>query len=152
MINLIKAGRLFYGLGIIAYGVQQLIIKDFRPEILPPFPAWAHTYVVFPFITGVALVFAGIVITGLFTIKAVNAKKICLYVGFYFLLLIILCHIPYTLVISPNKLSHLGVWAQALKELAFCGGTFVTAGSFSEDNFKEHQKSFLESVSEKLIP
>src|SRR4051812_8726141 len=152
MINFIKAGRLFYGLGIIAYGLQQLIIKDFRPEILPPFPAWAHRYVVFPFITGVALIFAGIVITDLFTIKAVNAKKVCLYVGFYFLLLLILCHIPYTLIISPNKLSHLGVWAQALKELAFCGGAFVMAGTFSGNDVADHKKSTLESSLEKLIP
>src|SRR3954471_19315593 len=103
MINLIKAGRLFYGLGIVAYGVQQLIIKDFRPEILPPFPAWAHGYVVFPFITGVALIFAGITISGLFKIKEATAKKICLYLGFYFLALLVLCHLPYTLIFSPNR-------------------------------------------------
>src|SRR5690349_5751940 len=125
MINLIKAGRLFYGLGIVAYGIQQLVIRDFRPEILPPFPAWAHRYVVFPFITGAALIFAGLVIAGVFRIKGVNAKKICLYVGFYFLVLLILCHLPYTLILSPNHAYHLGVWAQALKELAFCGGAFV---------------------------
>src|SRR6476469_6053164 len=114
MINLIKAGRLFYGLGMIAYGVQQLVIKDFRPEILPPFPAWAHRYVAFPFITGVALIFAGIVITGVCTIKGVNTKKICLCTGLYFLALLILCHLPYTLILSPNSAWHLGVWAEAL--------------------------------------
>src|SRR3954465_13114630 len=102
MINLSKLGRLFYALGIIAYGIQQLVIKDFRPEILPPFPAWAHRYVVFPLITGAALIFAGLIIAGVFTIKGVNAKRICLYVGSYFLLLIILCHLPYILIISPN--------------------------------------------------
>src|SRR6478609_590731 len=105
MINLFKTGRLFYGMGIIAYGVQQLIIKDFRPEMLPPCPAWAHTYVVFPLVTGVALIFAGIIISGLFTIKGIDAKKVCLYLGAYFLLLIVFCHIPYTLIISPNKAS-----------------------------------------------
>jgi|GEM_PF-4654949 len=29
MKQFIKIGRLFYGIGIVAYGVQQLIIKDF---------------------------------------------------------------------------------------------------------------------------
>jgi len=152
MINLIKAGRLFYGIGIIAYGIQQLIIQDFRPEILPPFPAWAHQYIAFPIVTGVALIFAGIIISGLFAIKGVDAKKICLYVGFYFLLLILLCHLPYTLILSPNKASHLGVWAQLLKELAFCGGAFVVAGSFRNDDFAAHKKSFFESLLEKIIP
>ncbi|MEJ7682533.1 MAG: hypothetical protein WKG06_32700 [Segetibacter sp.] len=42
MTNLIKTGRLFFGLGIIAYGIQQIVIRDFRPQILPGFPAWAH--------------------------------------------------------------------------------------------------------------
>ena len=152
MINLIKTGRLLYGIGIIAYGVQQLIIQDFRPEILPPFPAWAHQYVVFPFITGIALIFAGIIISGLLNIKGVNAKSICLYVGFYFLILIVLCHLPYILVISPNKASHLGVWAQLLKELAFCGGAFVTAGSFSEHDFTARKKGLFEAQLEKIIP
>jgi uncharacterized membrane protein len=152
MINFSKAGRLFYGLGIIAYGIQQLVIRDFRPEILSPFPAWAHRYVVFPFITGVALIFAGIVISGLFPIKGVNAKKICLYIGFYFLTLIIVCHLPYILILSPNRAYHLGVWAEALKELAFCGGAFVMAGSFSDDNFEERKGPFFDSLLEKIIP
>jgi uncharacterized membrane protein len=152
MINLIKAGRLFYGLGITAYGSQQIIIKDFRPEMLPPFPAWAHRYVFFSFITGAALIFAGIVIADLFTIKGVHAKKICLYVGVYFLVLLMLCHLPYTLILSPNRAYHLGVWAEALKELAFCGGAFVMAGSFSGDNVAEHKKRTLESLLEKIIP
>lgn len=152
MINLTKAGRLFYGLGIVAYGIQQLIIKDFRPEIVPPFPLWAHNYVAFPIITGAALIFAGIVVSGLITIKGIAAKKISLYLGFYFLAIIVLCHLPYVLIVSPNKASHLGVWAEVLKELAFCGGAFVVAGSFNQTIVPEHKKRVFDFLLEKLIP
>lgn len=147
----IKIGRAFYGIGIIAFGIQQIIIRDFRPEILPRFPAWAHEYIVFPLITGIALIIAGVIISGLFTIKENIRKKISLYLGFYFLLLIIVCHIPYNLVFGPNKAIHMGVWAPMLKELACCGGAFVILGSFENASINGNNSSgqfFLE----KLIP
>jgi uncharacterized membrane protein YphA (DoxX/SURF4 family) len=141
---IIKTGRAFYSTGIIVFGIQQIVIRDFRPEILPPFPAWAHEHVVFPFITGIALIIAGIIISGLFKIKEKIRKETCLYLGFYFLLLIIICHIPYNLIFSPNKAIHMGVWAPMLKELAYCGGAFVVARSFENASTK--------SLLEKLIP
>lgn len=131
--NLIKIGRAFYGIGIIAFGIQQIVISDFRPEILPPFPAWAHEYIFFPILTGIVLIIAGVTILGLFGIKEGIRKKICVYLGGYFLLLILICHIPYNLFLSPNKAIHVGVWAPMLKELAYCGGAFVIAGSYHSD-------------------
>ena len=117
MKKFIKTGRLLYGIGLIALGVHQLIIKDFRQEILPPFPAWAHKYSVFPMLAGIALIFAGAIISGLVTIKTVNTKNICLYLGFCFLILIITCHLPYILIFSPDKASRLDVWFGAGEEL-----------------------------------
>lgn len=152
MKQLITIGRSFYGFGIAAFGVQQLVIKDFRPEILPPFPAPAHTYTVFPILTGIALLFAGIIISGLFITKRLFAKAICLYLGFFFLVLVIICHLPYTLIFSPNKASHLVVWDAALEELAYCGGAFVMARSFSENKSMEVKKNLFQSLLEKLIP
>ena len=149
---LIKTGRLFYGTGIAALGIHQLVIKDFRPEILPPFPVWAHKYIVFPVLSGIALLFAGIIISGLVTIKHVTTKKICLYLGFGFLALIITSHLPYILLLSPGKASHLEVWFGAGEALAYCGGAFVMAGSFSENSFSGGQKNFFELLLEKLIP
>lgn len=149
---LIKTGRLFYGIGIVAYGIQQLIIKDFRPEILSPFPGWGHKYIIFPVFTGLALIAAGIIISGLFAFKKVNTKAVCLYLGFYFLVLIVLSHLPYILIFSPNKASHLGVWAEVLKCLAYCGGAFVMAGSFPAGHFTGSKKPVSGSWLQKLIP
>ncbi len=150
--KLIKVGRLFFGLGIIAYGIQQIVIRDFRPEILPGFPAWVHEYSVFPIITGVIMIVIGLVISGLFKVDDANKKSLCLYLGFYFLALIIVSHIPYLLFVYPHKLSHLGSWGDALKGLAFSGGAFVMAGSFFSSHSPRNKNNSFEVVLEKLIP
>lgn len=150
--KLIKVGRLFCGLGIISYGIQQIVIRDFRPQILPGFPAWAHEYSVFAILTGVIMVVIGLVISGLFKVNDANKKSICLYLGFYFLALIIVSHIPYLLFVYPHKLSHLGSWGDALKELAFSGGAFVMAGSFLNASSPPNKNNTFEFVLEKLIP
>lgn len=148
---LMNMGRSFYGIGMIAFGIQQIIIRDFRPEILPPFPAWAHEYFVFPWITGIVLIIAGVIISGVSKIKDNTKKRICLYLGFYFLLLIIICHIPYNLIFSPNKAIHMGVWAPMLKELAYCGGAFAIAGSFENSSITDSNIS-KQFFLQKLIP
>ena len=152
MEQLTKIGRLLYGLGLIAVGIHQLLLKDFRSEILPPFPAWAHQYVVFPFLAAIALIFAGIMISGVFTTRPAITKNICLYAGFCFLALIITCHLPYVLIFSADKTSRLDVWFNAGEELAYCGGAFVMAGSFVENNYSQNKKNLFQIWLEKLIP
>jgi len=152
MNNLIKTGRLFFCLGIIAYGIQQIVIRDFRPQILPGFPAWAHDNSIFAIVTGIIMIAVGLIISGLFGVEGTHRKKICLYLGFYFLVLIIVSHIPYLLFVYPHKLSHLGSWGDALKELAFSGGAFVVAGSFSSILSLSDTSPSFQIVLEKLIP
>ena len=151
--NLVKMGRLFYGLGLLSYGLQQIIIRDFRPQILPGFPAWVHAYAVFPIVTGIAMTVAGLLVTGLFKTRESVKRSICLYLGFYFLTLLLVSHIPYLLFVYPHKLSHLGSWGDALKGLAFCGASFNMAGSFLvvPPNSNNHHNQFGQFLS-KLIP
>ena len=122
---IIRIGRFLYGFSIVAVGIHQIIIKDFRPEILPPFPAWAHTHTIFPVLVGIVLVIAGILIAGFY------AKKICLFLGSLFLVLIVTCYLPYILFISTEKLTNIVVWFGAGEALAYSGGAFVMAGSYS---------------------
>ncbi len=152
MEQLTKIGRLLYGLGLVAVGIHMLLLKDFRPEILPPFPAWAHRYVIFPILAAIALIFSGIMISGLFITRPVLIKNICLYAGFCFLVLIITCHLPYVLIFSAEKASRLDVWFDAGEELAYCGGAFVTAGSFVANTRSRNKKSLFLIQLEKLIP
>lgn len=152
MTPLTKIGRSLYAIGLIAIGIHQLLLKDFRPEILAPFPAWPHAYIAFPILAGMALICSGIIISGLFKTKSVTKKNTCLYLGFCFLALIITSHLPYILIFSADKDSRLDVWFGAGEELAYCGGAFVMAGSFSESNLSERRKNFFHIWLEKLIP
>jgi uncharacterized membrane protein YphA (DoxX/SURF4 family) len=123
--TMIRIGRFLYGLSMVAVGIHQIILKDFRAEILSPFPAWAHAHTIFPVLTGVVLIVAGIFIAGF------SAKNICLFLGFVFLTLIIASQLPYIFFIVPGKASQLVTWFGAGEELAYAGGAFVMAGSFS---------------------
>ena len=152
MKSLLKAGRLFYGIGVIAYGLQQLVILDFRPQIIPLFPAWVHQYSVFPVVTGIAMIIAGVVTTGMVRMKSFRPEKASLVLGFYFFALILACQIPYLLFVYPHKLSHLGSWGDLLKELAFCGGAFVVYGSYFNDRSAHSQQSSPAKFYEWLIP
>jgi uncharacterized membrane protein YphA (DoxX/SURF4 family) len=152
MKQLTLAGRFLYGFGLVAVGVHQLILKNFRPEILPPFPAWAHEYAVLPVLAGVALIFCGVVISGMLPIKAISAKNVCLYLGFSFLVLVITCQLPYILVLSTDKLSRLDIWFGAAEELAYCGGAFVMAGSFPRSNYSSGEKNAFTLLLERIIP
>jgi len=123
--TLIRIGRFLYGLSMVAVGIHQIILKDFRPEILSPFPGWAHTHTIFPVLTGVVLIVAGIFIAGF------SAKNMCLFLGFSFLTLIVISQLPYIIFIVPGKASQIVTWFGAGEELAYSGGAFVMAGSFS---------------------
>jgi uncharacterized membrane protein len=123
---IIRIGRLLYGFSMVAVGIHQIILRDFRPEVLPPFPAWAHTHMIFPVLFGAILVISGILIA------LGSAKNTCLFLGFLFLALIITCHLPYILFLSPTKVTHLEVWFGAGEALAYSGGAFVMAGSFAQ--------------------
>lgn len=149
MHSLIKIGRLFYGGGIISYGIQQIVIRDFRRQILPGFPSWAHEYSVFPIITGGLMILSGVVIMGLFHFKNITLKRVCIYLGCYFLFLILVSHIPYLLFVYPHKLSHLGSWGDLLYELAFAGGAFVIAASDTERVSLSDTKSIYLRIHEK---
>lgn len=152
MLNLNKAGRLFYGLAMIAYGIQQLVVLDFRPQILPGFPSWAHSVIVFPIVTGIFMILAGMMIAGIVRTSNALKKKVCFYLGCYFLALIFFSHIPYLLFVYPHKLSHLGSWGDLLKELAFAGASFTMAGSFLYSQASHEQSGTIDRTVQKMIP
>src|SRR5690349_2858330 len=152
MKQLIIVGRFLYGIGIAAIGLHQLILTDFRPEIFPAQPRWPHQSAVFPIVIGLALIFAGIVISGLIKIKPAFKEDIALYLGFCFLVLLTACHLPYILIYSADKATRLDVWFGAGEALCYAGGAFVMAGSFSVDSKKEERKNAFVLWLEKFIP
>jgi uncharacterized membrane protein YphA (DoxX/SURF4 family) len=146
MDQLIKTGRIFYGVTMAAIGFQQFYYRDFHPMTLPPLHAWIPRLAFWAYLTGAALMLTGIVI-----IFGKKARTISLVLGGLFLAVFCLYYIPYEIIVDPYS-KHLGVWGDAEKELALAGGAFLIAGSFPEKNTNISKKTALTGLLEKLIP
>ena len=144
--NLFKTGRSFFAIAIAGIGFQHLFYGDFHPVILPAWPSVAGVRF-WAYFAGLSLIGAGFAI---FFEK--KARAVCLILGTVFLILLCFGHIPYEIIIDPNRKIHLGLWTNALKELALSGGAFVVAGSFSEREADTLKKNALLMVLEKMIP
>ncbi len=140
--KLIQAGRLFYGICMMTFGINQFVVADVRTVILPPWPTWRTNPGVWAYVAGVALIVAGLAI-----IFDKKGREVALVLGGIFLALIVFWHLPYMLFVFPHRLIHLGVWTDVGKELALSGGAFVVAGSFQNE-----RASGLFKLLEKFIP
>jgi uncharacterized membrane protein len=120
----LSIGSAFYALGIIGIGVQQFVIADFVPVILPSFPSWIPLRPFWVWVIGAFLIFTGAAI--LFRRAASLAGVI---LGIALLASLVLCHIPGQIAGSPRIL---GNWTNAFKILTLAGGAFVIAGSISD--------------------
>lgn len=142
--NLLKAGRIFFAIGITGIGVQQFIYKDFRPVLLEQWPSVIPFVSVWAYLTGAALIVAGLII-----LVSKNARTTALILGLGFLFFFVVFHLTYQLFFTPYSF-HLGSWTNPLKELAFSGGAFVIAGSYPEKKLHA-DKSRLENLLDAFI-
>jgi uncharacterized membrane protein len=142
---LIRAGRLAFAFAIAAIGVQQFFYGDFRPVILPAWPIAGHAF--WAGLTSAILVAAGL---GMMTEKW--ARRVALLTGGIFLLFFLFGHVLYELLVEKNNIKHLGLWTNALKELALSGGAFAVAGSLPEKGLRIEKESPQAGLLENLIP
>lgn len=136
--------KLFYCTGMIGIAAQHFVYADSRPVLLPPLPAWMHTSSLIAYALAAAIITACFFI--LFEKKNITAH---LLLGGFLLLVFLLVQSSYILFIQPNSPKHLGLWTDALKELALAGGAFVMAGLINTAGF--YNSSFV-SMLKKLIP
>jgi uncharacterized membrane protein YphA (DoxX/SURF4 family) len=137
MKNLLWLGRCFYGIGIAGLGIQQFVYSDFRPVILIYLPSSMLGLSIWAYITGGALILAGVLI-----IFSKKARIVSLALAIFFFLLFVCSHVYYQLFLSPYDF-HLGSWTDALKELTLSGGAFVMAVSFAKEKSVTGNKLFL---------
>jgi len=123
--------------------ILQIIYADFRPVFLPEWPAWLHLPI-WAYIFAALLIFPSILI-----IIGKEVRAASLFLGWLFLLFFLLGHVPYNLFVFPHSAWHVGVWVNALKELALSGGAFVMAGNSAATN---NSKSIFSNLSEKITP
>lgn len=123
MENYNRLWRFFFAVALIAIAVQQLIVGNIRPVIIPPaYPAWLQQVRL-----GVTWVLSLLIIAAcvliVFELKA-HAASILL--GYVLLFFVFVLQLPNQLAHNP---SHLGVWTDPLKELSLAGGAFLVAAS-----------------------
>lgn len=147
MEKLIKASRFSYGMCIASFGIQQFLYGDFRPAILPAWPVWLHASPFWAYLSGAALIIASI-----FIFLEKKSRTVFLLLGGSFLILFIGFHSIHILFFNIYSPRHLGLWINALKELALSGGAFVMAGSIAEKKSDSRKKNYLVALLEKLIP
>ena len=122
---LIKTGRAFYATALIVYGIQQFYFGTFRNVF---FSAYQYHL---PFLNIASYVFgAYLICTAILLLIEKRGREAALLLGGVLLLLFVATQLTYQFFSQPNRLYHLGLWTNELKELALAGGAFVVAGSF----------------------
>jgi hypothetical protein len=141
MRNLFNIGRILYGLAMAGIGFQIIYYHDFPYWLLPPKHSWIPGLVIIAYIFGILFV-----LTGACIVFEKKTRTTSLLTGTVLLLIFCFYFIPYEFMDS-SRYMHLLQWENAEKELAFCSGAFVIAGSYSETN----EKTFYQSLG-KLLP
>jgi len=121
---LVQAGRRAFAICLAGLAAQQFYYGDFRPLFVPAWPHPVPGQAILAYLASAALFAAALAI---FFEK--RGRTVSLILGGVFLLLVLFCHTPFEIWVDPYS-KHIGVWTNALKELAFSGAAFVVAASF----------------------
>lgn len=135
---IVKTGRAFYSLALIVYSMMQFYFGDFRNVFFSPYQKELPFLNILAWLFGIYLLLTAVLI---FTEK--NGKNVASLMGTVFLMLFLGTQLTYELISEPNKIYHLGLWVNPLKELALSGGAFVVAGSFPDDKHAKGVWRFL---------
>jgi len=112
-------GRLFFSIGLVAFGIQQFIYGDFVPGRAPAWPAAIPGRLIWASVSGAVLIAAGVAI-----ISGKNARRAAILSGTMVLVWALLRHLPE---VAANP--HGVVLTNTGKSLALFGGAFAVAGS-----------------------
>jgi uncharacterized membrane protein len=121
--RLISVGRVFFAVGLIAWGIQHIVAGNFVTRVVPTWPGWMPARTFCAYLIGVALIVAGAAI--IFLIKARSAAfafGVLAFLSFLFL------HLP---LVAKDVLLG-GSWTSAGKALVMCGGSLCIAVSLAQ--------------------
>jgi uncharacterized membrane protein YphA (DoxX/SURF4 family) len=126
MKHVVKLGRAFYAIALIVYGLQQLYFGTFRNVFVS---AYQYNLPLLRFVSYAFGIY--LIATAMMIVRERSGRKAALLLAGILLFLFFFSQLPYQFFTQPNKLYHLGVWTNQLKEVAICGGALVVAGSFN---------------------
>ena len=119
----IRLGQYFFAVSMAAFGIQQFIIADFVPGLVPVSAGMpGRSFLVY--LTGLVLIIAGASL-----LANQKARLMACLLGLLWLFCVILLHVP-KLIANP-KVG--GAWTTAFETLAIGGAALVLTGTLSVD-------------------
>src|SRR5690349_1108103 len=116
--RLATAGRMFYGIAIVAFGLLHIGYADFVTRIAPWWPAWIPGRPLWAYIIGALLIGAGGAI-----LLNMRTATVATLLAAGLLLSFLLLGVP---LMAGDRLLG-GAWTVAFKALALCGGALLIA-------------------------
>jgi uncharacterized membrane protein len=120
--RLIFLGRLFFGVGLIAWGLQHLVAGDFVTRVVPSWPAWMPARTLWAYLIGAALIAAGMAI-----ILQIKARAAALIFGVMAFISFLFLHLP----LAARDVLWGGSWTGAGKALVMSSGAMCIAVSLA---------------------
>jgi uncharacterized membrane protein len=121
--TLTSLGRLFFAIGLIAWGVQHLVAGDFVTRVVPSWPTWMPGRAMWAYLVGAVLIAIGLAI-----ILEIKAREAAVTFGVLAFASFALLHLP----IAARDGLFGGSWTSAGKALVMCGGALCIALSLGE--------------------
>ena len=115
-------GRILFGLGIAAFGVQNFLYAD-GVFGLEPVPGWVPTKAAWAYLTGFLLLVSGTVV-----IAGTYARQAATVIGTVLGMWVLALQVP-KLLLSPRSG---GAWTTTFETLALCGAAWVIAGGLPQ--------------------
>jgi uncharacterized membrane protein len=123
MNRIVKQGRLLFAITIVAFGIENMVVARSTDPFLPVIP-WVPSYAWLGYLTGVALVAAGVCIAARF-----RERLAAILLGFLFLLCDLVLQLP-RVIAAPLDV---GVRTTAFETLTMCSAAWIVAASLPAD-------------------
>jgi uncharacterized membrane protein len=123
MDNILKQGRLLFAIGIVAFGVENIVWARFGEAMVPVMP-WVPGNAFLAYLTGVALLAAGLSIAA-----NLRARLAAILLGMLFLVCVLILQISR---VAPHALD-VGIRTCAFETLAMSGAALTLAGTLPAD-------------------
>jgi uncharacterized membrane protein len=117
-------GRICYGIGIVAFGLEHLVHADFVTRVVPYWPDWLPGHAMWAYVVGVMLIACGAEI-----LSGRHARAAALSLGGLIFASVVLLYIP---LVAPTPTNG-GLLTSMFKAVALSGGAFAIARSLASN-------------------
>jgi uncharacterized membrane protein len=117
-------GRVFFAIGLVAFGILHVVYGDFVTRVVPGWPAWIPARSFWVYLTGATLIAGGAAI-----LFGIEGRRAAIVLGTLMLLSFVFLHVPR----AAAGAFMGGNWTSAGKGLALLGGCVAVAATFRRE-------------------